>query len=177
MRAILTAFLMFLTSSAIAQETRIASDGHIPPPASIEDVAWLVGEWSGPGIAGAPAHEHWFAPVAGTMIGTFVQETGKSPSDTGIMFSELMYLMEEEGSLVVRLKHFNPDLTAWEDRDKMLRFRLVAIEGCTIYFSALTYRCLKDEGGAITGMVVAVRMERDDGDEVEELVFRFKRRG
>jgi hypothetical protein len=29
-------------------ETRIAADGHVPPPASIADMTWLEGQWAGP---------------------------------------------------------------------------------------------------------------------------------
>ena len=49
------------------------------------------------------------------------------------------------------------------------RFRLVAVEDCAAFFSALTYRCDGDDG-----LVVAVRMKSED-DAVEELVFRFRR--
>ena len=82
-----------------------------------------------------------------------------------------MYLSEEAGSLMLKLKHFNPDLTGWEEKDGMVRFRLLSIEPCAAYFSSLTYRC---EGA--DGLLVAVRM-KSDGAEVKELVFRFKRRG
>ena len=117
------------------------------------------------GIGEAAAYESWLPSSGGTMVGSFVQETPAG----GIMFTEHMYLAEEDGSLVVRLKHFNPDLTGWEEKDDMLRFRLVAVEDCAAFFSALTYRCDGDDG-----LVVAVRMKSED-DAVEELVFRFRR--
>lgn len=148
-----------------AQETRLAEPGAAAPAASIADAAWLIGSWSGSGIAGAEAHEAWIAPSGGTMVGIFVQETDAG----GIMFSEHMYLMEEGGSLVVKLKHFNPDLTGWEEKDAMVTFRLVHAEPCALYFNALTYRC--DEAG---GMVVAVRM-KSNAPEPQELVFRFRK--
>ena len=60
------------------------------------------------------------------MVGTFIQtdEVG------GIMFTEHMYMMEVEGSLVLRLKHFNADLTGWEAQDDMVSFPLLEIEPC-----------------------------------------------
>lgn len=148
-----------------AQETRVASEGQASPPATIAAADWLTGTWSGAGIGGAEAYESWLAPSGGTMVGTFVQETAEG----GIMFSELMYLMEQDGSLVVKLKHFNPDLTGWEEKDGMVTFRLLAAEPCALYFSALTYRC-DGEGG----MVVAVRM-KSDAPTPQELVFRFRK--
>ncbi|MEZ5681105.1 MAG: DUF6265 family protein [Erythrobacter sp.] len=168
-------FAWLLASSAGAQtlETRVGAKDFVSPPATIAQVDWLVGQWSGEGIQGAPAHESWLPPIAGTMVGTFVQETGHSPTDTGIMFTEHLYLMEEEGSLVLRLKHFNADLTGWEERDGMTSFRLLAIEPCAAYFHALTLRCADPEAPG-EGLVAAVRM-KSDGEEVEELQFRMRR--
>lgn len=159
------ALLAPLPGALSAQETRVGEAGFQSPPATIAAADWLTGQWSGAGIGGAEAHESWLAPSAGTMVGTFVQEN----ADRTIMFTEHMYLMEHEGSLVVRLKHFNPDLTGWEEKDGMVTFRLLSAEPCALYFSALTYRC-EGEGG----MVVAVRMKSDQ-PEPEELVFRFRR--
>lgn len=147
-----------------AQETRVGEEGFVSPPATIADAAWLIGQWSGTGIGGAEAHESWLAPSGTTMVGTFVQELAEG----SIMFTEHMYLMEQDGSLVVKLKHFNPDLTGWEDKDGMVTFRLLAVEPCALYFNALTYRCDGDGG-----MVVAVRM-KSDKPEPQELVFRFR---
>lgn len=158
--------VLALAAPLAAQETRVAPEGHVPPPASIEQAEWLVGDWVGTGIDGAEAAESWLPPSGDTMVGLFVQEK----PDGGLMFTEHMYLAEEGGSLVLKLKHFNPDLTGWEEKDGMVRFRLLSIEPCAAYFSSLTYRC-EAEGG----LLVAVRM-KSEGDAVEELVFRFKRR-
>ncbi|WP_086617707.1 DUF6265 family protein [Erythrobacter tepidarius] len=149
----------------IAQETRVGEPDFVSPPATIDAATWLVGQWSGTGIAGAEAHEDWLPPSGDTMVGSFVQETPEG----GIMFTEHMYLMEHEGSLVLRLKHFNPDLTGWEEKDGMLSFRLLSAEPCALYFSAVTYRC-DGEGG----MLIAVRM-KSDTPKPHELVFRFRR--
>lgn len=153
-------------SPAAAQYTHVAPDGHVPPPAKIADAAWLLGDWVGTGIEGAEAAENWLPASGATMAGIFLQEK----PDGSIMFTELMYMSEDAGSLVLKLKHFNPDLTGWEEKDGMVRFRLISIEPCAAYFSALTYRCEPDGG-----LLVAVRM-KSDGEAVKELVFRFKRR-
>ncbi len=169
MRMLVPVVAMTLACPAAAQETRVAPEGHIPPSAEIADLAWLAGEWTGTGINGAPAHEAWLSPTGDTMVGLFVQEV----PDGGIMFTEHMYIREAEGSLQVNLKHFNPDLTGWEERDEMVTFRLVAIEPCAAFFSALTYRCADGEDPA-SGIVVAVRMQ-GEGDAISELVFTFDR--
>lgn len=148
-----------------AGETRIAAEGHVSPPAAITDMTWLEGQWVGTGIEGARAYEGWLPASGGTMVGTFVQE---SP-DGEIMFTEHLYLMEENGSLVLRLKHFNADLTGWEEKDDMLTFRLVAIAEGAAYFHGLT---LRQEGA--DGLLAAVRMKGKDGAG-NELVFRFSK--
>ena len=150
---------------AQANETRVAPEGHIPPPAQVEALDWLVGQWHGSGIGEAAAYESWLPSSGGTMVGSFVQETPAG----GIMFTEHMCIAEDTGSLVVRLKHFNPDLTGWEEKDEMVSFPLLAIEECAAYFSAVTYRC----DGA-DGLLVAVRV-KGAGEAAEELVFRFTR--
>ena len=155
--------LLVAGTTVSAQETRIGEDGFESPSASLEQMDWLVGQWSGEGIGGAPAMESWLPSTGGTMVGTFVQQS----EDGEIMFTEHLYLMEEEGSLVLRLKHFNADLTSWEEKDDMLSFRLVAIEDCAAYFNALTLRCAnRDKPGE--GLVAAVRMNSGS-----ELLFNF----
>jgi len=171
-QSVLKAFVLLcalvLTPLAHAQETRIGEEGFQSPDASLEQVSWLVGQWSGDGIGGHPAFESWLPPTGPIMVGTFVQQ-----SDTGaIRFTEHMYLMEEAGTLVLRLKHFNADLTGWEEKDDMLTFRLVALEPCAAYFNALTLRCADPESPG-SGLVAAVRL-KSDGPEVRELVFNFE---
>lgn len=173
-RRVIGAFLAaaVLTGAAAAQdaspETRIGEKGFESPPATLEQMDWLVGQWVGEGIQGVPAMESWLPPTGGTMVGTFVQET----TDGAIMFTEHMYLMQEKGTLALRLKHFNADLTGWEEKDGMLTFRLVAVEPCAAYFNALTLRCANPERPG-EGLVAAVRMKSDKPEPVE-LVFNFR---
>ena len=163
LRACLGLSVLLGCASVSAQETRVGEEGFESPPASLEQMDWLVGQWSGEGIGGAPAMESWLPPTGPTMVGTFVQTTAEG----GIQFTEHLYLMEEDGTLVLRLKHFNADLTGWEEKDGMLTFRLVAMEPCAAYFHALTLRCADpDEAGE--GLVAALRM-RSGG----ELLFNF----
>jgi uncharacterized protein YecT (DUF1311 family) len=163
--AIAGAILAALASPLAAQETRVGEAGFVSPPATVDQMWWLEGLWQGAGIEGAPATESWLAPTGNTMIGTFVQQTPEGD----IMFSEHMYLAEEGDSLVLKLKHFNADLTGWEDKAGMVTFRLLSLDFCAAYFSGLTIRCDGNDK-----LVVAVRM-KSDKPEPKELLFRFDR--
>ena len=99
-------------------ETRIGEEGFTSPPTSLGQLDWLVGQWNGDGIGGAPAMESWLPPTGNTTVGTFVQLS----EGGGIQFTEHLYLMEEDDSLVLRLKHFNADLTGREKRVTCLFF-------------------------------------------------------
>lgn len=163
----LAAFALACSATAqdAAQETMLGEEGFESPPATLKQMAWLVGQWAGVGIQGAPAMESWLPPTGPVMVGTFVQQTREGD----IMFTEHMYLMAEKGTLVLRLKHFNADLTGWEEKDDMLTFRLVAMEECAAYFRALTLRCADAEKPG-EGLVAAVRMKSGG-----ELIFTFVR--
>ena len=42
--------IALLASPLAAQETRTAPEGHTPPPATLDEVDWLIGQWAGTGI-------------------------------------------------------------------------------------------------------------------------------
>lgn len=157
---------LWLTTAqeAAAQETRSTSPGQPPPAARIEELAWLSGEWAGPGIGGAPAREVYSAPLEGHLTGHFVQ-SGRD----GIAFMELVDIVEEGGTLVYRLKHFNADLTGWEERREVRQFVLVAKTDTAWFFDGLTIR--RDGPDQMVG---AVRIESSDGP-TRELVFHYTR--
>ncbi|MEO0590814.1 MAG: DUF6265 family protein [Pseudomonadota bacterium] len=162
---------VFLASSAAAQgglETHAVAEDVESPKASADQLAWLVGSWQGRGVRGAPAMESWTAPVGGAMVGTFIQQN----SDGSILFTELMYIRPVGESLEIAIKHFNPDLTGWEEKGEVERFRLVAIEQCAAYFQTLTIRCA-NKNAPDEGIVVAVRAGTDDAGKIKELVFRY----
>lgn len=112
---------------------------------------------------GGQVEENFSPPVGGVMVGHF-----SSWQDGKISFYELETVGEENGTLVFRVKHFNPDLKGWEEKDKTVDFPLVAIEGDRVYFSGLTierinqdeqrhYIALKDKTGATREVTILYR--------------------
>lgn len=164
-KAWVAALALLGASPLAAQETRVAEPGFTAPPAIVNQFWWLEGLWQGEGIDGAPATESWLPPAGNTMVGTFVQQAPEG----GILFTEHMYLVEDGDSVALKLKHFNADLTGWEDKAGMVTFPLLSLDVCAAYFNGLTIRCDGNDK-----LVVAVRMKSDQ-PEPKELLFRFNR--
>lgn len=165
--ALLVAAAVLPGPPALAQtiHTRSAEPGTARPAATVAELAWLAGEWRGPGIEGRPAQETWSAPFGGAIAGHFEQQDAKG----GVWFYEIFQIVPDGASLKLRLKHFNADLTGWEEKDKTVDFPLIAREGDFWYFNGLTYR--RDGPDKL---FVAVRMKLRDGT-VSELTFPFER--
>jgi len=155
--------LWAIAMAAHAQETRTTTPGAAPPPARVEDLAWLQGQWEGPGLAG-PATEVYSPPAGGLIVGHFRQLR-----DDRVWFFEIMTIVQVGPSLEYRLRHFNEDLTGWEEKGTVLKFPLVAVERDVWYFDGLTIR--RD---GPDGMIGAVRIGNKDGTS-REAVIKYRR--
>jgi hypothetical protein len=144
-RAALALFALAVSMPCLAQgasglqHTMRLPAGSAGQPATVADVGWLVGHWKGTGLGGV-SEEVWAEPVGGVMMGMYRLVLKGEPS-----FYEFMHLSEEKGSLVLKLKHFNPDLTAWEEKDRFVSFPLVKLGTNEAYFSGLTFRLVSPE--------------------------------
>lgn len=130
--------------------------------ATLEDVAWIAGDWRGTAFGGE-CEEAWQKPMGGSMLGTF-----KLVRDGEPVFYELMLLTREEGRLVLKVKHFNPDFTAWEEKADAVVFELERVEPGKIVFNGLVMERRSEDGLDIT-----LRMRR--GDEVTDELIRLER--
>lgn len=110
------------------------ADGAARPSATVSSLAWLTGRWKGEGLGGS-VEEAWAEPAGGAMVGYFRLVRDGKP-----VFYEIMTLLEVEGSVELRLKHVNPDMTGWEEKADFVTFRLVKLDGGAAYFSGLTFR-------------------------------------
>jgi hypothetical protein len=81
-----------------------------------------------------------------------------------VVFYEFLTLVEDGGSLVLKLKHFNPDLTGWEEKGESITFHLVKITPTEAFFDGLTFRRIGDRAQQI---FLAIR-NRKDGSIREE---------
>jgi hypothetical protein len=146
-----------------APKTLSLKEGEAGGPATIEDVAWLAGHWKGEGLGGQ-SEEFWTAPSQESMTGLF-----RLVKDGKTVFQEIFIITEKENSLILRLKHFNPDLTGWEEKNQTVDFPLVKVAPNEAYFSGLTYRKLPDGS-----LQIFLKLRQKSGETVEE-EFRFTR--
>ena len=129
--------------------------------ATLADVSWLVGSWEGEAFGGT-FEEVWNPPSKGSMVGFF-----KFMGDEAVAFYELLLLVEEEGSLSLKVKHFNPDFSAWEEREDYVDFRFVSADDDIIHFSGISfYRMSQNE------IQAWIRMRSGDQITEEKLVYR-----
>ena len=140
------------------ENTLKLAEGQAGEKAVISDVAWLEGSWSGEGLGGI-SEEMWSSPSGGAMVGTYRLIKGGKP-----VFYEMCWLLETQGTLVLRLKHFNPDLTGWEEKDKTVDFKFIKKDRNRTYFSGLTF---ERTSGKELRIYLALRQK--DGSLKEEL--------
>lgn len=150
-------------SATTTPNTLRLEEGAASPPAKIADLAWLAGYWQGDGLGGT-CEEVWGKPHGDRMTGFFTLV------QNGVFtFSETMVIVEENGSLALKLKHFKPDFVGWEEKDKYVTFRLVRLGEREALFSGLTFRR--------TGDTLAIYLRLTEDDKTWEESFTFKRAG
>jgi hypothetical protein len=124
--------------------------------------AWIAGEWIGDGFGGS-SEEVWSQPsMDGTIMGTYRHHT----SDGTINFYEF-FLLDSTG---LNLRHFNPDMTAWEGKEEFLHFKLIEFTKNKIILKGLVY-----ELTAPDEMKIYLDMKDEDGN-VRTEVFSMKRK-
>ncbi len=124
----------------------------------IEDYQWLAGTWVGDGFGGV-SEESWSLPVDGTMMGMY-----RHYKDGKIVFYEFL-LLDENG---IRLKHFNPDLTSWEEKEDMVRFEMISFSDTKLEMKGLSFE-LKSENE------MEIRLRLIQNGETRTEVFSMKR--
>ena len=170
-RRILLAAMVSLLTAQLAwavepstEHTFKLSEGEAAPAATLSDAAWLSGDWNGTAF-GSQFEETWSVPSVDSMVGYF-----KLFSEEGVSFYELMLLTVDEGTLSLKVRHFNADFTAWEDKTEFVNFRLVKLEEDALHFAGLSfYR--RDENHIDAYIVMR------NGDEISEHELKYVRAG
>lgn len=67
---------------------------------SLKDIGWLQGAWEGTGFGGI-SEKIWSEPMANTKMGVY-----RSVENGAVKFYEINAIVETNGALEMRLKHF-----------------------------------------------------------------------
>ncbi|HKD16585.1 MAG TPA: DUF6265 family protein [Thermoanaerobaculia bacterium] len=123
-------------------------------PIALQDLSWLAGRWIDD-TGGNLSEETWSAPSGDAMLGMwrYVVE-GKA------RVYEILRLSAEDGTLVLRLRHFDPALVAMEDKATPYVLKLVSTDPRQLVFEGsevgapgvvrLTYARPSDDVLAVT---------------------------
>jgi hypothetical protein len=160
--------LASITSTGAAQRpltenTFTRGEDFRAPAATVDDLLWIVGHWRGEGLGGLN-EEIWSPPLGGTLMGVY-----RLVRDGSIVLYEILTVGPEGGSLLLTLRHFDPDLVAWEERTGPLRLPLLRLEEDGAWFEGLTFR--RD---GPDGLTVFVAMAAGEGPP-REAVFTYRR--
>lgn len=131
------------------------AEGEQPPAATLDDAAMLVGNWAGTAF-GERMEETWSAPSGGSMIGSFKLFDGDEPA-----MYEIMLLTVEDDTLSLKVKHFNADFTAWEDKPDYINFKLIKFSATELHFGGLSF--YKRDDDKLDGYIVM-----RNGEEITE---------
>ena len=146
----------------VTERTWKLSPGEKSPAATLADMQWLTGHWIGEAFGGK-TEELCAEPAGANMAGVYRLVKGEKT-----IFYELMVVTEVDGSLVFRLKHFDADLTGWEEKNEVRSFPLVAKREGAMLFEGMSFH---PEGDKLTVYLAVDHKDRP----VEEVTFTYRR--
>ncbi|WP_405411057.1 DUF6265 family protein [Maribacter sp. Asnod1-A12] len=141
-----------------AQNTVSFEEGMTSPAATISSIDWLAGHWKGEAFGGI-AEEIWSPPADGSMMFSF-----RLLDKGDVSFYEFGHLIETDQTLILQLKHFDANLSGWEEKDENIDFRLVKVEGNRFYFDDFTIEYISDKE---INMYVEVGEEDGSSSEIK----------
>lgn len=132
------------------------------PDATLDDIAWIQGHWRGEAFGGT-AEEIWSPPLGPSMMCVF-----KHLVNGEVTFYELVTISEEAGSLILRLKHFDPRLVGWEEKGETQDFRLVKVTQDKVYFEGFTFERINPDE-------INIYVVIEEGEKKTETTFNYYR--
>jgi len=145
------AFFLLLSMSVQAEE-----DAFKP---TLDELSWLVGHWQGPGFGGI-CEEVWLPASAGSMVGTF-----KMSVNGKVQFYELMVITVDSAGPTLKLKHFNSDMTGWEEKNEVVNFTFNGAKENELSVGATTYKRFTDDS-----LLILVNVGTKDGGTEQEAI-------
>jgi hypothetical protein len=152
-------FLLF-TAFSYGQNTLHYNDEKGSEKATLQDINWLEGNWTGEAFGGT-YEENWSKAAGGSMMFNF-----KLVANNKVVFYELGHIVEKDGTLLYQIKHFSADLKGWEEKDQSEDFRFIKKEGNRMYFDNFTFEYISEK---------EVNLYAYFEDAKKEVVFNFKK--
>lgn len=135
--------LLLMPVMVTAQEefanTMSLKEGETSPSADLSVVEWVAGAWRGEAFGGI-TEEVWTPPLGGSMMCVF-----KLVVNDQVRFYEIVTISEENETLILRLKHFNANLTGWEEKNVTVDFKLVKVSENKVFFDGFTFEKISDD--------------------------------
>ena len=153
------ALTLIVAGPALAQDVRALAPDAAPAAATLDDMKGLFGSWIAKDAAAG-----FSAPVGGQVIGHLLLMNGATPR-----VEELWLLHPEGNSVLVRQKHYTPDLKDREAKDVWGERKLVARDAGHLYFENLTFVTKGDS------MDLIVRIAGQNGAAPTYLTYNFTR--
>lgn len=123
--------------------------------------SWITGTWVGNGFGGI-SEEVWSEPSSdGVIMGSF-----RHTSLEGVINFYEFFLLDSTG---LKLKHFNPDFSGWEEKEKFVHFKMIEVTENAIVLKGLVYERLSDTE-------MEIRLDLKEGDKKWTEVFKMQRR-
>lgn len=142
MKKLIILFLAFFTyTSLLAQND-----------SQLNQLSFLTGYWVGDGFGGV-SEEVWLPANNEIMTGVY-----RHFADGKLNFSEFMQISTIEDTLALRLKHFHPNMVAWEKKEDYVTFKLKSIEENKAVFGGLTFELMDPDH-----LKIELKMKRKDG--------------
>lgn len=130
MKKIYFLFFSLVFANIISAQNTLFKDGKESPKATLEQVNWLTGNWTSNSIN--YSEENW-----GKVSGNTIMFCYKMVKNEKIVFYELGHIESINGTLVLKIEHFDKDLKHIAGMQS--EFQLLKIEGNRIYFDRITY--------------------------------------
>jgi hypothetical protein len=98
--------------------------------ASVKDLAFMAGTWTLKHQWG-DMEEFWGPPMGDNMVSSY-----RCVKDGKIVFYEFVVIEKTNGSPVMKMRHFNPGNIGWEEKDKPLMYKRIALTKTKVVFES-----------------------------------------
>ena len=132
------------------------------PNANLNVIDWIEGHWRGEAFGGT-TEEVWTPPLGGSMMCVF-----KHVVQDKVTFYEIVTIIEENSTLILKLKHFDGALKGWEEKDETVDFKLVKVTDDIVYFDDFTFERVSNDEINIYVLI-------DEGSGEQEVTFNYHR--